>query len=292
MSDICSVLKAIEFIEAHLTKAITIADVAESASFSLFHFSRTFGRIVRHTPYDYLMRRRLSEAARCLLESDEKIIDVAFKYQFNAPETFSRAFKRMFNCQPRQVKSQQGLDQRQLLPKPTLEYLEFLNGAVNLTPKLKRLPPTRIAGIAAPINTVDSQDTIATLWNLLGQEIHFGELGPPHRDCYGVLMFFPLCPATHYMYLAGISLSEGEKPPSFFVQKDIPAMEYVCFELSAQTGAAAFTRYYTYHTWWPKATVSPLGIYEIEYFADFPDRREIPINALLPRSLCFPLATE
>lgn len=292
MSDIGLMLEAIEFIEAHLTEEIAVADVAESVSLSLYHFSRTFSRVTRHTPYDYLMRRRLCEAARSLLESDEKIIDIAFEYQFNAPETFSRAFKRLFDLQPRQVKSQQWLDHRRLMTKPTLEYLEFLNRGVPSKPALKKMPPIRIAGIAAQTNAVDANNTILTLWNLLGQEIRFGELKFHKRDCYGIMMFFPSCPATRCMYLAGISLMEGEEVPAFLVQKNIPAMEYACFELPEQANAAGLTRNYMYHTWWPKATNSPLAIFEIECFSDFLDRQSMPINVPFPKSLCFPLAVE
>ena len=64
MADIGLMLQAIEFIEAHLKDDISVADIAASVSFSLYHFSRTFSRVTRYSPYDYLMRRRLTEAAR------------------------------------------------------------------------------------------------------------------------------------------------------------------------------------------------------------------------------------
>ncbi len=292
MFDISLMLEAIEFIESHLTEEITVADVAESVSFSLYHFSRTFSRVTRHSPYDYLMRRRLCAAARCLLESDEKIIDIAFKYQFNAPETFSRAFKRMFNLQPRQVKLQQWLDHRRLMTKPTPEYLEFLNRDAPLKPVAKKLPTMQIAGIATQINTLNPNSTILALWNLLEQEIQSGKLEPYKRDYYGVMMFFPSYPTNQGMYLAGTSLTKSEKAPSFFVQKNISARDYVCFELLEQSNAARFTRNYMYHTWWPKSTNSPLAMFEIECFSDRLDRQSMPMGVPQPKSLCFPLAIE
>ncbi len=63
---------AIDFMEAHLQDEITLADVADTVSYSLYHFSRVFSETVHHTPYDYLMRRRLSESAHDLLETDKK----------------------------------------------------------------------------------------------------------------------------------------------------------------------------------------------------------------------------
>jgi AraC family transcriptional regulator len=48
----------------------------------------------------YIRKRRLTEAAKELNESNIKIVDVALKYQFGSQETFSRAFKKMFNVSP------------------------------------------------------------------------------------------------------------------------------------------------------------------------------------------------
>jgi AraC-like DNA-binding protein len=56
--------QAIDFIEAHLRADVTVGDVAAAVSYSVYHFCRTFNQVTHYTPYDYLMRRRLAEAAR------------------------------------------------------------------------------------------------------------------------------------------------------------------------------------------------------------------------------------
>jgi AraC family transcriptional regulator len=285
-------LQAVEFIEAHLKEEISVADMAASVSFSLFHFSRTFSRVTRYTPYDYLMRRRLCEAARCLLESDHKIIDIAFEYQFNAPETFSRAFKRVFNLQPRQARLQQGFDQRRLVTKPTRKYLEFLNGDAPLKPAAKKMPGMDIAGIGAQINTADAGGTISDLWILLGQGMQSAKLQANERAYYGVRMYFPSYPAKRRMYLVGTILREGERAPTYFVEKNIPAMAYACFELPQQENAARFVRQYTYHTWWSKASNAPLAMFEIEGFSELPGGQARTKGATFPNSIYFPLPIE
>ena len=288
MSDVDVVVKAIEFIETHLTEHITVADIAESVSFSLYHFSRTFSQVTRHTPYDYLMRRRLCEAARCLLESEEKITDVAFMYQFNALESFSRAFKRMFHLQPREVKAQHWLDYRQLMPRATPEYLAFLHSANPLKPIATKLPAMRIGGIAAPIHSLDSESTVLALWDSVRRGMRC-EKPPLHpREYYGVLMFFPYSLANQHLYLAGTRLTEDEELPPFFVEKNISAIDYACFELSKQTNAARFTRNYIYHTWWPKVTKAPLALFEIERWCDHPDQQS---GGWHPQALYSPLGS-
>jgi AraC family transcriptional regulator len=59
-----TMIEALDDIEQHLTAEIQVADIAAAVSYSLYHFCRIFGQVVHHNPYDYLMRRRLSEAAR------------------------------------------------------------------------------------------------------------------------------------------------------------------------------------------------------------------------------------
>ncbi len=92
-------------IEKNLTSHCSVADMAEAANYSLFHFSRLFNKYVQLSPYDYLIRRRLSRAAEMLINSTVNIIDIALEFQFNTPEGFSRAFRRMFGINPSRYRS-------------------------------------------------------------------------------------------------------------------------------------------------------------------------------------------
>jgi AraC-like DNA-binding protein len=119
------VMSAVGFIEDHLQTDVTVADMADSAGYSLFHFSRVFSRATGHTPYDYLMRRRLTEAAARLLTSDDRIIDVAFAYRFGGPETFCRAFRRVFECAPSEYRAGGVADAERATPPLTDVDLEW-----------------------------------------------------------------------------------------------------------------------------------------------------------------------
>jgi AraC family transcriptional regulator len=166
LNAICS---ALDFVERNLTEEITIADMAAAAAYSLYHFSRTFNRVVHHTPYDYLIRRRVSESARELHATDRKIIDVALEYQFNNPETYSRAFKRVLGVQPRQWKDLGRPDERLLLPRLTRDYLEHINRLGHLRPVLKRLKPLRLVGVMTLVQ--DAPVVAPQLWELLAREL-------------------------------------------------------------------------------------------------------------------------
>ncbi|MBT7191835.1 MAG: helix-turn-helix transcriptional regulator [Anaerolineae bacterium] len=138
---ITAIYSAIEFIEKHLKDEISVGDIAASAGYSLYHFIRVFNQTVQHSPYDYLIRRRLSEAALELRASDRRIIDISMDYCFQNHETFSRAFKRMFAVQPSQWRSKKNVQSWLLLPRLSMEYLRHINKKDFLYPK-----PVAISG--------------------------------------------------------------------------------------------------------------------------------------------------
>lgn len=59
MRDLLAVYQAIQLIEARLRDGLSVSEMAAAAGYSLYHFIRVFNQVVWHTPYDYLMRRRL-----------------------------------------------------------------------------------------------------------------------------------------------------------------------------------------------------------------------------------------
>ena len=95
---------AIDYMENHLTEEITLADIAKDAHLSAFHFQRAFTLLTGMSPAEYLRKRRLSQAGADLLNGDEKVIDVAMKYCYDSPESFTKAFTRFHGFSPMQVK--------------------------------------------------------------------------------------------------------------------------------------------------------------------------------------------
>lgn len=91
---------AIQYIEDHLLEDMTIEQIAAETNLSLFHFQRTFSLLADVTIAEYIRRRRLTLAAYELLQSDGKIIDLAFKYGYDTPESFSKAFRRQHGFPP------------------------------------------------------------------------------------------------------------------------------------------------------------------------------------------------
>ena len=95
---------AIEYMENHLTDEIALADIAKHVNLSAFHFQRAFSLLTEMSPAEYLRKRRLSQAGADLAGGDEKVIDVAMKYCYDSPESFTKAFTRFHGFSPMQVK--------------------------------------------------------------------------------------------------------------------------------------------------------------------------------------------
>ncbi|NMA34636.1 MAG: AraC family transcriptional regulator [Clostridiaceae bacterium] len=95
---------AIEYIEENLTEELSIREIAEKACVSAFHFQRIFNTLCGFTMGEYIRNRRLSLAAQELARSDAKVIDVAMKYGYYSPDSFTRAFARFHGISPSAAK--------------------------------------------------------------------------------------------------------------------------------------------------------------------------------------------
>lgn len=103
-----SLQKAIDYMEDNILEHISIESVAKQANSSVFHFQRTFAILTGVSVGEYLRRRRLTLAAQELSNTDNKIIDVSFKYGYETPEAFSKAFRRQHSVTPSEVRNKIG----------------------------------------------------------------------------------------------------------------------------------------------------------------------------------------
>lgn len=90
--------------EEHICENINYAEVAKSVHMSSYNFHRTFSFIVGMTANEYIRKRRLTLAAKELQTTDLSVIDAAYKYGYESPESFSKAFSRFHGSTPKQAK--------------------------------------------------------------------------------------------------------------------------------------------------------------------------------------------
>lgn len=101
-----SVLRAIDLVEEKMGEGIGAEDMAEAACYSPFYFSRLFARATGHSPYDYLMRRRVAAAAEDVAAGRGSLTEIALDHGFDLPDSFARAFRRCFGKLPSEARKE------------------------------------------------------------------------------------------------------------------------------------------------------------------------------------------
>ncbi|WP_407700533.1 helix-turn-helix domain-containing protein [Steroidobacter gossypii] len=94
-------VEAALWIDANARDDIDLSTAAKIAGLSSYHFLRVFAAVVGVTPHQYLVRARLRNAARLLVESERSITEVAFDVGFNDMSNFVRTFGRAAGASPR-----------------------------------------------------------------------------------------------------------------------------------------------------------------------------------------------
>jgi AraC family transcriptional regulator len=94
------VQKAMNYIEAHLHEDIVIEKVAQEAFMSQASFYTIFSKMFDTTIKDYIVKRRLTFAARSLIESQASVLEIALDANYKSYEAFSRKFKKEFRLSP------------------------------------------------------------------------------------------------------------------------------------------------------------------------------------------------
>lgn len=110
----------INYIEEHLCDDLSLDQVAQTIYISPYHLHRVFHAMTGITIGEYVRKRRLSEAAKELQNSDRQILDIALEYQFTSQEAFTRSFKQSFNVTPASYRKTWE-SQNDLLLKPITE---------------------------------------------------------------------------------------------------------------------------------------------------------------------------
>lgn len=95
---------AINYIEEHITEELTMEVIAQQAFVSPFYFQKGFAMLCGFTVSEYIRQRRLTLAGIELVSTDNKILDIALKYGYDSPDSFTKAFTRFHGVTPTVVR--------------------------------------------------------------------------------------------------------------------------------------------------------------------------------------------
>lgn len=98
-----------DFIQRNLERRLGVADLADRACLSVAHFSECFRDQAGVTPYQYLLRHRLTAARRLLVESRLPLNEIAARTGFASQSALSHAFRRVYHRPPSELRRRQTL---------------------------------------------------------------------------------------------------------------------------------------------------------------------------------------
>lgn len=90
------------FVEGNLNNAdLSVQDMANEMNVSRSVLFVRMKRIFDSSPNNYLLNTRITYAKKLLQEPDARVSDVAYRCGFSDPKYFSRCFKKLTGCLPK-----------------------------------------------------------------------------------------------------------------------------------------------------------------------------------------------
>ncbi|MFD1832767.1 helix-turn-helix domain-containing protein [Streptomyces desertarenae] len=95
-----AVHRVIDDMRTNLGQDLTIDDMARTAMFSKFHFTRVFKDVTGTSPGRFLSALRLQEAKRLLIDTEFSVADISSMVGYSSVGTFSSRFKACVGVSP------------------------------------------------------------------------------------------------------------------------------------------------------------------------------------------------
>jgi AraC family transcriptional regulator len=92
--------RSVEYIDGHLAETLDLEKVASESGYSLSHFYKVFPAITGFSIKEFVRNKRLAVAARRLVTTPNRILDIALDCGFESQEVFTRAFQTLYGLTP------------------------------------------------------------------------------------------------------------------------------------------------------------------------------------------------
>lgn len=94
-------IKIEEYVLDNLTRKITLAELAETACLSPYHFSRVFKNSTNMTPHQFVLDKKIT-LAKNMITQKKSISEVSYFCGFSSQSHFSCTFKKMVGIPPKE----------------------------------------------------------------------------------------------------------------------------------------------------------------------------------------------
>ena len=233
----------IEHIEENLTESIRYESLSRIVGCSVYEFSRIFSFMTGMSISEYIRRRRLSQAVFDIQNRDDKIIDIALKYCYESPTTFTRAFKELHGTTPLSARKT-GVT---LKTYPSISFVLTIRGVNEMNFRIEKKESFQIMGLSGYVEEVTKG--LPPLW-----EKYLNVYDPimwNNGDSYHSAPFWQIG-AYDFHSVDGKTKAiigaeyKGKKPEGVEISiETIPAATWAVFPINSVTGAEKYNEAYT-----------------------------------------------
>jgi len=255
-----SLNQALSYIECHLLEEADSAKAARHVGISRFYLERTFAALTGMSVSEYIRARRLTLAGQELLANDTKVIDLALKYGYDTPESFTKAFSRFHGVTPTSARRLSTLMRCQ---NPLAISIK-MEGANIMNYKIEQMDAFTVAGVEKTFQMDSSQQEIPKFWQ------EFMEKGLQEKVCPVFGICFDADASGNFPYMIADVLKPGTKRPEGLTIREIPAHLWARFAcVGPMPGAIQSVTKQIYSEWLPTNGVYEVAQYmEIEMYSD------------------------
>lgn len=220
MEWINTIQNSVEYIENNLTNPITPNDVADYVHISHYYFQKGFAMLCGYTVSEYIRNRRLSLAGSELLLGNKRIIDIALKYGYDSPDSFTKAFTRFHGISP-------GLVQKNKMMIKTFAPLKInvsLKGGYIMNYKLIEKDSFTVVGASKKFSYETCKQEIPLFW-----EEHFKSGGSKYISGMLGVNIDDKMGGKEFEYMISDFYNPSVSFPDKYVIKEIPAFTWAVF---------------------------------------------------------------
>ncbi len=249
-----SLNRALSHIEENLLLETDSAEAARHVGLSRFYFERTFSALTGISVSEYIRARWLSLAAQELLAGESKVIDLALKYGYDTPESFSKAFSRFHGVTPTSARRMRSL----LRCQNPLTIMIKMEGAAMMNYKIEQMDAFTIAGVERMFHMDSSMQEIPKFWE------EFFQQGMQEKVCPTFGICFDADAGGNFPYVIGDRLEPGADMSEGLIVREIPAHTWARFSCTGPLPEAvqSVTKQ-VYSEWLPTN-----GVYEVAQYME------------------------
>ena len=220
MDWIHAVMTAVDYIEENMTEELTADIIASKVNVSPFYFQKGFSLLCGLTLKEYIRNRRLTLAGNELCSGNRRVIDVALKYGYDSPDSFTKAFTRFHGVTPSAAQKNVSM----LKSFAPLKIKISLEGGYLMDYKITKKESFTVLGVSKRFRYDNAKSEIPQFW----QEHYAAGNGKYVCGMFGINIDEQMG-GEDFEYLIADVYNPASDIPEGFVTKVIPAFTWAVF---------------------------------------------------------------